>query len=1005
MKTIRILVICLMAALIAGGFYSAALAKPVTKVQVNVESFTLHNGMLFLVVNRPELPQVACRLTIKAGSTFESVGNTGIAHMLEHMLFKGTKNFGTTDLKQDLNLQRRIEATYQLILHEQNKDNPDQATIEKARAEMAALREQARAIYVPNAVFMQLGKNGASDLNAMTSKDWTMYTADMPSDMLEQWFSLISEQVFEPEWREFYVEKDVVLREWAYRGANDPGNLARQNLGAAAYQASPYKHPVIGWLSDIERFSTMAAIDFHSTYYCPNNAVCVLVGNVTVDEARKLAKTYFERYPEGGDVLSYVTREPEQTGPRSIMSALPGAKTPLVMIGYHGPSLGTADFYTMDLLSMILNYGQSSRLQQNLVKPGLLTSASAYNPDNRFSTQFILMGVPALKETDGRYDYAALCDEARGLLLNEIQKIAVNGVTEKELDRAKTLARRQFIDTLRDNDSLAFVLASYEVYIDYMYLNTYLNELDKIKVDDVRVVAQKYLNENNMTVSIVTPGGEAAEAPVEYHETRIYTPGDEESEYAPKSFANHSIYKTPSGWKHPLSFNREPELIKYKDAEQFTVNGARVFYIKDDSVPLAELKLVVKAGSVDLPADKQGLNKLLRAALMQGGTENYNSLMLAEIMDDNAMQFNISSGLDNSAVTISVLSETFEYALQLLANILTQPALEEDVFNAAVQQQLAGLHMNSGDAQWLASNTSTALFFANSPYGANALDEMNTLPQITRDDVKNFVNAYFVPENMTIAFAGNVEREEVERLLLKFTARLNQASAPVRDVGGVPAMENGGLYLINKPGQVQSQIILMLPSVQRDDPEFWKLNFLANLYGSGKDSLLLTRLRDDLGLAYSSAFWETENWQTGYFMGWIGCQGAGTGLALREAAGLMENLKQGVKEKDVKRNKQMLLNSFVFNLDNNFDLAATYAGYALRGASLDTLETIQLAFSEATAEELTELAQRFFDVTKLQIVVVADKNTVAEDVDGEKVMLHEDLAKLAQELGLPFTEL
>lgn len=1004
MKTIRNLVLCLAAALFVGSFMGVACASPATKIQVNVESFTLPNGMLFLVVNRPELPQVACRLAVKAGSTFEARGNTGIAHMLEHMLFKGTKNFGTTDLKQDLELQRRIEAAYQQILNEQNKANPNFDKIEKARAEMARLRELARAIYVPNVVFTQLGKNGASDLNAWTSYDMTVYTADMPSDMLEQWFSLISEQVFEPEWREFYVEKDVVLREWAYRTANDPMNLAWQNLNSTAYLASPYRNPVIGWKSDIERFSTMAAIEFHNVYYSPNNTVCVLVGNVDIKEVRKLAKIYFERYPKGDDVVTYVTREPEQLGSREITAALPGAKTPVVCIGYHGPALGTSEFYAMDLLSMVLSTGQSSRLQQNLVKPGLLTGAGAANPDSRFATQFILRGVPALKETDGQYDYAALCDEARDLMLGEIAKIAEKGVTEKELMRAKTLVRRQFIDILRDNGSLATILATYEVYIDHSYLNSYMGELDKITVADVQNVAKKYLTEDKMTVSVVVPGGEALEAPVEYHETRVYSPGDEEDEYVPKSFANHSVYKTPSGWKHPLSFHREPELIKYKEAEPFTVNGARIFYIKDDSVPLAELQLVIKAGGVDLPEDKQGLNKLLGSVLVQGGTTSYSSQMLAEILDDNAMQISINSGQDSSSVTVSVLSETFEYALQLLGDVLTKPALEDEVFNAAVQQQLAGLHMNSGDAQWLAAHTSMKQFFAGSPYGADTLNEMRTLPNITREEVKAFVNEYFVPENMTIAFAGNIERAELERLLTKFTGRLNQQNAPVREVN-VPVMENSGFYLINKPGQVQSQIILMLPSVKREDPEFWKLNLLASLYGGGKDSLLMTRLRDDLGLAYGSAFWETENWQTGYFMGWIGCQGARTGLALRETVGLMESLKQGVKEKDLKRNKQMLLNGFVFNLDNNFDLAATYAGYALRGAPLDTLETIQVAFGEVTAEELTELAHRFFDVSKLQIVVVADKNTVVTEADGKTVTLAEDLAQVAQDLGLQFKEL
>lgn len=1005
MRIIRSMALCLAAALVAAGFCNTVFANATATVKVSVESFTLPNGMLFLVVNRPDLPQVACRLTIRAGSTFESAGNTGIAHMLEHMLFKGTKNFGTTDLKRDLELQKMIEAAYQSILSEQNKTAPNQAKIEQAQAQMAELREQARNIFVPNVVFTQLGKNGAININAMTSYDFTMYTSDVPADMLEQWFSLMSEQIFEPVWREFYVEKDVVLREWAYRSANDPGSLAMFNFKAAAYQASPYKNPVIGWLSDIERFSTMAAIAFHSKYYSPNNAICVLVGDVDVKEAQRLANIYFKRYPKGEDVAAYVTREPKQLGLRTVTAELAGAKTPLVFIGFHGPELGSADFYALDLLSMVLSNGQSSRFNQNLINTGLMTGASAFNPDSRFATNFMMVGVPALKSANGDYDYAALCQEAQNLLLNEIAEVIANGITEKELARAQTMARRQFIDTLRSNDELAYILATYEVYIGYTYLNTYLSELAKITAQDVQRAAAKFLTAQNMTVSVVLPGGDSAETPVEYHETREYKPGDERGEYMPPNFDNHSIYKTPAGWRHPLSFLREPELIQYQAAEEFTVNGVRVFYLKDESVPLAEMKILVKAGSVDVADDKQGLNRLLESVLIQGGTKNHSPQQLAEIIDDNAMQISVNSAKEQTAITVSVLSDTFEYSLNLLSEILTAPALHETVFNAAIQQALAGLHMDSGDAQWLAFNAAPKLFFGDGPYGRDALDQLQTLPNITPDDVRAFINSYFTPENMTIAFAGNVERAEVERLLTRFTAGLPQKAAPARNVLNMGVGGNSGLYLMHKPGQVQSQIVLMLPGVKRENPDYWKLNLLATLYGVGSESLLVTRLRDDLGLVYSSAFWETENWQNGYFMGWIGSKGAGTGLAIREALSLMEGLKAGVKEEEVKRTQLKMLNGFVFNLDNKFDLAATYAGYALRGAPMDMLTTIQEAFRDATAAELTELAQRFFDINKMQIVVVADKNTEVTQPNGETLTVLEDLRKTAASLGLTFTEM
>ncbi|MGD8524306.1 MAG: pitrilysin family protein, partial [Desulfobacterales bacterium] len=259
------------------------------KLNLEVQEFRLKNGMLFLIVERHATPQVACRLAIRAGSALEKSGKTGIAHMLEHMLFKGTKNFGTLDHEKDGVLQKQIEAAYQAILREQEKRNPDRDKIDKKRAEMDALRAEVQQIYIPQAYSSQLGKNGAVGVNAFTTKDQTQYMVSVPSDMLEQLFSILSEQIFEPAWREFYVEKEVVQREWAFRYINDPGGAAWLDLSTTAYSAHPYRNPVIGWKADMEKFSTEDAIAFHKKYYNPTNAVCVLVGDVTVASAKKLA--------------------------------------------------------------------------------------------------------------------------------------------------------------------------------------------------------------------------------------------------------------------------------------------------------------------------------------------------------------------------------------------------------------------------------------------------------------------------------------------------------------------------------------------------------------------------------------------------------------------------------------------------------------------------------------------------------------------------------------------
>ena len=173
--------------LAAGGICRAE--DPTQDVKLNVKEFTLKNGMLFLIVERPTTPQVACRVAIRAGSALEQTGKSGIAHLLEHMMFKGTKNFGTLDVKKDQEQQEKIEAAYQVILTEERKRKPDQMLIKTKFAEMDSLRREVQKIYVPQAFSSQLGRNGAVGVNAFTSKDQTQYIASVPSDMLKQLFT------------------------------------------------------------------------------------------------------------------------------------------------------------------------------------------------------------------------------------------------------------------------------------------------------------------------------------------------------------------------------------------------------------------------------------------------------------------------------------------------------------------------------------------------------------------------------------------------------------------------------------------------------------------------------------------------------------------------------------------------------------------------------------------------------------------------------------------------
>ena len=984
----------------------------VSDIQIDVKEFHLKNGMMFLIVERPATPQVACRLAIRAGSALEETGKSGIAHLLEHMMFKGTKNFGTLNPEKDRDLQKQIEAAYQIIYAEKQKRNPNQVLIRKKQAEMNALRTEVQKIYVSQAFSSQLGKNGAVGVNAFTTKDQTQYIMSVPADMLEQWFSIVSEQLFEPSWREFYVEKDIVQREWAFRYVNNPAGAAWLDLEATAYNAHPYRNPVIGWKSDMEKYSTQDAIAFHRKYYNPTNAVCVLVGDVKVEDAKRLARIYFERYPAGQRSPEVVTAEPPQQGPRKSIRYLRGIRTPLVRIGFHGARMGTKDFYALDVMTMILSQGHSARLTQNIVNKGLATEAWAYNPDSRYGSLVVLGGSPdepealqtnVVSEAEQRRTYLASCEKVEELLLAEVKKMKTEEVSQRELKRIKKLNQREFLDRMQSNGSLAGTLATLEVEVGWQYLTTYLNRIAAVTPQDIKEVAKKYFQSDVKTTVYIIPGGKPEKTQPTYTESRSVSGAAAAKFVRPDNFTNNSIYPTSSGWKHPLSFTRQPKKIKYPKAQITRLGNTTIFYLPDRELPLVDLTILVKAGKVDVSQAKTGLTKLLNSSLIRGGTENFSPSELARALDEDAIQLSVSVGGEESVIHLSVIKDDWEKGLAILTEILTRPAFDPEVLNVAKRQEITVLKRQADKPQTTAMREALIWHFKGHPYGRDPLLGLATIPNITGEDLKRFVKDYFVPSNMVVAVAGDITKQKALAELKTLFEQLPKDRAPKRNLTD-PKETQPILTLINKPGQVQSQVILLLRSIKRTHSDYWKNSLLMNIFG-GSDSLMYTRLRDDLGLVYSAGFYQTYKWNAGFLVGYIGCKSDKTRTAIVETLQIMKALQQEIPEKDLELKRLDALNSFVFNVDTPAELVEVYSRYHMRGEPLDTLERIQDAYINVSKSELRDLAVQLLDPVKIQIFIVGDKRTLVKSKDGGELALGEDLKVLAKTLDLPFREI
>ena len=296
----------------------------------------LPNGMTFLFLRKEGAPTVSFVTQFRAGAVDEWTGISGMAHLFEHMLFKGTPTLGTRDYAAEQRIFPLVDAAADSLTAEFRKgDAADSAKLARLRDRLRRLEDSARAFVVSNELDRVLTENGAVRLNASTFNDGTNYYFSLPSNRAELWFVLESDRIRNPVLREFYSERDVVMEERRLRVETQPGGLLREEFLEAAFRAHPYGRPVVGLSSEVQALSRSAARDYFHRFYGPNNAVVAVVGDIDTTQVKHWADQYFGDIPAGEPHKPVVTQEPPQHGERRIEVEYDA--NPIVMIGYHAP--------------------------------------------------------------------------------------------------------------------------------------------------------------------------------------------------------------------------------------------------------------------------------------------------------------------------------------------------------------------------------------------------------------------------------------------------------------------------------------------------------------------------------------------------------------------------------------------------------------------------------------------------------------------------------------------
>lgn len=477
--------------------------------QVEVREETLSNGMRLLMVERPGVPTIAAGWVARVGSVDERPGITGMSHLFEHMMFKGSEVIGITDFEAGQALQDRqdavrkeMEEEYQLLRQKKRRGeitgniyDPENMTprLKELREQLTELFDEEKKLIVKDEMSKIYREEGATSLNAFTTQDQTVYIVTIPSNKLELWCWMESDRLMNPVFREFYAERDVVREERRLRIESTPTGKLNEQFNAMFWQSAPYAWPVVGWPSDVESITREQAEAYFSIYYAPNNLTAILVGDFDADEALRMAEAYFGRIPRGErPPPPVITEEIEQEAEKRMVAEADTNTT--VNVRFHTAPFNHSDMFALDVLAGLLN-GRTGRLYKALVEK----EAIAVGEPSAFTNSLQYEGFFQLS---AQVKEGKTAEEVEEALLAQLEKIKEETIPDRELQKVKNQVLANSVRRLQSDFFLMIQLAIYDSLGDWRFINQSPEKMLSVSAEDIQEVARRYFTEENRNVAI-----------------------------------------------------------------------------------------------------------------------------------------------------------------------------------------------------------------------------------------------------------------------------------------------------------------------------------------------------------------------------------------------------------------------------------------------------------------------------------------------------------------------
>ncbi|DAA83429.1 MAG TPA: hypothetical protein DCS44_07935 [Cyanobacteria bacterium UBA10660] len=756
--------------------------------------------------------------------------------------------------------------------------------------------------------------------NAATSKDFTHYYITIPSKDFDLAMDLHGDMILHPliPRKEMEKERKVVLEEIS-KDLNSPTKIMQDNLNSMLYTTHPYKRKVIGRSDVIETITRDQVLSFYNKNYSPSNMVTVIIGDVDANHAIEKTKEAFNAEYKKQTKTIY-TKEAPLTKQQKKVEYL-DTESGYMVIGFRGTPIDDKDSYALDVLATILGDGRSSVLNQVLKeKKRIAFSVDAGNSTFRDDGIFYI---------SANYE-PTKCKIVQDTIFNEIEKIQKNGVTDDQLKLAKNIIERSTYYSRESITNIATEIGyTMALTNDIKFYDTYLDNIKNVSKEDAKKVAEKYLGINRSAVSIVLPKS-AKEVPVA------------------------SLTQQAPATAELVSENAQTQKYKLSD-------GATMLYTPNNVNDIIAISIYAKGGQ--LAEQKAGTANLTATAMMRG-TKNYTSLELSQVLEDNGIKIQPSASADAFVINVLTTKDEYDKTLELLNEVVNNATFEDYEIDKVKTEKLNTIKRNKDVPLQRAIEEYRDLIYQNSPYSISSKILEKNIPNITKEDIINYYNSIFAPNNLVISINGNIDKDKTIQDLnnifkpkenaknfdfAQYNSKIPTVTTPRQTIQKVPTTETAWILL----GWQTNGVL--------NEKDYATLQVIDSLLGSGMSSRLFKDLREQEGLAYQLGSGYSPNVLRGSFLLYIGTNPQTLDKAKSGLFAEITRLKtEYVGDKELQDAKEKLLGNYVIGLETNLDKASNIGWYEASTRGYEFKDKYEKLINSVTDSDIIEIANKYF---------------------------------------------